>query len=216
MKKKPIRDGKAPAKGTDVSDEYADSYGETHKKPIDLEYAISHSSYLLLDGIQDQYELLDIGCGTAGYWRLMRRWKQIVGLDYSKKMLAVAREFVDELGLRNVELVHSSFRDYDPGRSFDAIISGTFGNYDPLTKEMFDKLNGMLRPGGVLVLSFQTPKSVRHALQVLFRRDRLYRYPGEFVSFMTRNGFDLKLTTSHAPRISFFGGNYSCFFRKRP
>ncbi|KKL52523.1 hypothetical protein LCGC14_2284630, partial [marine sediment metagenome] len=29
MKKKPIRDGKAPAKGTDVSDEYADSYGET-------------------------------------------------------------------------------------------------------------------------------------------------------------------------------------------
>ncbi|MED3564129.1 demethylmenaquinone methyltransferase [Bacillus xiapuensis] len=99
---------------------------------------------------------LDVCCGTAD-WTIaladaVGPSGKVIGLDFSKNMLKVGQEKIDQLGLNQVELIHGNAMELPfPDQSFDYVTIG-FGlrnvpNYLQVLKEM----NRVLKPGGVAV-----------------------------------------------------------------
>ena len=66
--------------------------------------------------------ILDLGCGTGNHaLRLAERGYQVVGVDRSAEMLAIADQKVREQGI-NLRLHQTDIRDVDLGEPFDAVI----------------------------------------------------------------------------------------------
>ncbi|MBU8907239.1 demethylmenaquinone methyltransferase [Desertibacillus haloalkaliphilus] len=99
---------------------------------------------------------LDLCCGTAD-WTIalahaVGQEGHVIGLDFSKNMLAVGEEKVNEQKLTNVELVHGNAMELPyPDQQFDYVTIG-FGlrnvpDYMQVLKEMYR----VLKPGGKVV-----------------------------------------------------------------
>ncbi len=106
--------------------------------------------------VQEGKKALDICCGTADWTIAMANAVgesgHVIGLDFSKNMLSVGQEKVDELQLKQVELVHGNAMELPfEDNSFDYVTIG-FGlrnvpNYSKVLKEM----HRVLKPGGTAV-----------------------------------------------------------------
>ena len=109
--------------------------------------------YVERGGIEDGQTILDLGCGWGSFSlyaaeRFPRA--RILGVSNS----AVQRRFIearrDARGLKNLEIVTCDVNDFDPGRTFDRIVSiemfEHLHNYD----ELFRRLNRWLSPAGRL------------------------------------------------------------------
>ncbi len=80
------------------------------------------------------HRVLDLGCGTGNScFPFVARGFEVVGVDGSEEMLAVARD-----KLPNVRFVRGEFTTFQLGESFDLVIS------------MFDSLNNLLEPADFL------------------------------------------------------------------
>jgi SAM-dependent methyltransferase len=95
--------------------------------------------------------LLDVACGTGANLRRFSESFEVMGLDASAEMLAIAREKYPD-----VHLVTADMRSFDLGRKFDAIVSifsgiGYLLEVADLTRAIAT-MAGHLTPGGVLML----------------------------------------------------------------
>jgi SAM-dependent methyltransferase len=110
---------------------------------------------------------LDIGCGTGKAGRLIAaRGVEVLGVEIDEDMADVARR----AGLP-VEV--GSFESWDPaGRTFDLAISGQAWHWiDPASG--VPKVAGLLRPGGVLALFWNTIRlraDMRELLRSVYER----------------------------------------------
>lgn len=67
--------------------------------------------------------VLDLGCGTGGHSiELARRGHQIVGVDISPAMLAIARTRATDAGVDAVRFVEDDIRTYRGRSTFDAVV----------------------------------------------------------------------------------------------
>jgi SAM-dependent methyltransferase len=161
--------GRAPGHGVDCSAEYVESYRRTHLHPEDLEYRLSYYRIVLLDGLLRDYSYLDAGCGTAGYFRLMRNARRLTGVDYSERMIATAQDFSVRNGYAGkTRFVCSDFSAFESDETYDAIRLGVYGSYLPVSVPVLKKAHAMLRPGGFLLIGITLPQGFRGRL-----RDRL-------------------------------------------
>jgi SAM-dependent methyltransferase len=99
----------------------------------------------------DARTLLDVACGTGASLGRLSESFDVVGLDASGEMLAIARERFPD-----VQLVSADMRSFDLGRRFDAIIS-VFSGIGYLVEEADLRravvtMARHLTPGGVLML----------------------------------------------------------------
>lgn len=79
----------------------------------------------------------------------------VVGIDLSEKMLAVAREKSRELPIRYAQC---AIEDYDyPGESFDVVLSSLALHYVRDYDEVCRKVARSLVPGGVFIFSAEHP-----------------------------------------------------------
>ncbi|MPZ87207.1 MAG: methyltransferase domain-containing protein [Nitriliruptorales bacterium] len=113
----------------------------------------------LLDRIGDGQgaQVVDVGCGSMGWLRLLSEWVgpdgEVVGTDVDESMLAAAKTFVDDEGLPNVTLVTDDVfaSELEPS-SFDLVharfLIGPLGRGP---EQMATHLR-LLRPGGTLAL----------------------------------------------------------------
>lgn len=121
--------------------------------------------------------VLDLGCGTGNLALRLGAFKQLVGVDISEKMLAIAREKLAHLdGVEFIEDDLLGYFDRDMPE-FDAVVS-TYSIHH-LTEEekslLFQKIYGAVKPGGAAVfgdLMFADKKSREEMFQEYSNQDR--------------------------------------------
>jgi demethylmenaquinone methyltransferase/2-methoxy-6-polyprenyl-1,4-benzoquinol methylase len=109
-----------------------------------------------LMNVQEGSKALDICCGTAD-WTIALAEKvgpsgKVVGLDFSKNMLSVGRQKVNELKLTQIELVHGNamslpFED----NSFDYVTIGFGLRNVPDYMQVLKEMHRVVKPGGKAV-----------------------------------------------------------------
>jgi SAM-dependent methyltransferase len=156
----------APQHGIDCSPEYVRGYHDSHVKPETVEYRLSYLPMIALDGLLRDYSILDIGCGTAGYYRLARNVRAITGVDYSQRMLDSALELAKRYGYAGkVRFIKASFDEFEGKETYDAIRAGVYGSYEPINAALLARLHAMLNPGGFLVVGVSPPRGWRQKLR---------------------------------------------------
>jgi len=95
--------------------------------------------------------VLDIGCGTGEFSRLLSKYAgEVIALDISEEMLAKARSMASQL--TNITYVKADFMSYDiEPESYDSIVTIATAHHLPL-EEFFIKAAIVLKPGGSLIV----------------------------------------------------------------
>lgn len=109
--------------------------------------------------------LLDVGSG-AGLpgvpIAIARPGLDVTLLDANAKKSRFVRQAAAELGLDNIQVVQARMQEYQPGRSFDMVISRAVASLD----ELYQQTVHLLRPGGrMLFMKGAVPEQEIGALQ---------------------------------------------------
>jgi ubiquinone/menaquinone biosynthesis C-methylase UbiE len=99
--------------------------------------------------------VLEIGCGPQGCLGLLSERVgpsgEVVGVERSEEAVALAKEFVRDQGLTNVEIIHGDARSTGlPRQSFDAVTSRLVLVNVPHPKQIVDEAFSLAKPGGVV------------------------------------------------------------------
>ena len=96
--------------------------------------------------------LLEVGVGTGLFLPFCPRRVEFTGVDLSQKMLDRAHKRVDDLGLRNIELLKMDATTLDfPDNSFDRVLAAYFISTVPNPVRVIQEMKRVCRPGGFLV-----------------------------------------------------------------
>ena len=166
-----------PGAGLPGDAAYARAWADGHRNVADpLAYRLGYADVLVLDGIlPDGYSLLDVGCGTGGYHRFLKRHGSVVGIDFQPEMIDEARVLATELGTARAEYVCARFEDYMHERPFDAVrMLGVYGWYRPWkgNENVLRRVRDLLAPGGVAVLSHVPPRGLLDRAKALLAPSR--------------------------------------------
>jgi ubiquinone/menaquinone biosynthesis C-methylase UbiE len=130
--------------------------------------------------IREGDSVLDIGCGSGAHLQTLRDAVggrgRVLGVDFSPKMVAAARQRAERHGWRNVEIALADVtRDPLGHDDFDAALATFSFSAMPDVRRAVENVHGALRPGGrlfVLDLRF-VPAGL--AAPLVWVLDRLYR-----------------------------------------
>ena len=101
---------------------------------------------------------LEIGCGPGTWTPLLAdRAARVVAMDLSPKMLEQARAAV---AARHVSFLQGDAAHFDPGTTFDLVMSVRVLEYVPEWREIIARLERLVAPGGRAVVITKTPVSV--------------------------------------------------------
>lgn len=101
--------------------------------------------------------VLDLGCGYGWHCRYAadEGAAEVIGIDLSEKMLAVARK---QNAAPVITYQQGAIEDVAfPAESFDVIMSSLAFHYIADFHQLMDNIAGMLKPGGTLVFSMEHP-----------------------------------------------------------
>jgi malonyl-CoA O-methyltransferase len=125
---------------------WADSYPPHAHTPL---MEMEERALLPLLPVCSGQSVLDLGCGSGRYLRLLRpqRPRLLVGLDVSSAMLARARGLVARVALGDARAL--PFAD----RSFDLVVSGLMVGHVRDLLGLLREVARVMRPAGVVVYS---------------------------------------------------------------
>ena len=136
----------------EIYDEFAKTYDE-NRGLFDLSH-VYESFYQRLG--RKRGDLLDLGCGSGEAFSKFfvdKGWN-VTGVDFSKQMLALARQYVPEMKTIHADIVQVEFT---PDQ-FDAIVAIYSLFHVPKDKhiELFNKMYGWLRDDGKAFFTYAT------------------------------------------------------------
>lgn len=138
----------------------------------------------LLPDFENQH-VLDLGCGYG--WHCMyaaqQGAKSVIGIDVSKKMLAVAKSKTDASA---VTYLHGSMEDcHFADNTFDSVISSLALHYIPSFDKIAKQVHRYLKPDGSFVFSVEHPLFTAEG-----RQDWLYNADGSIDCFPVDHYFE--------------------------
>jgi len=150
---------------------------------------------IVLDGLLMNYNVLDIGCGTAGYYRLAHNVRAITGVDYSQRMLDSAQELAERYGYaEKSRFIRMDFDDFEGKENYDAIRVGVYGSYEPIDSALIMRLRKMLNPDGILILGISPPRNWRDMVKDILKLSSIRMSEARFES-MVRSVGNLQVMT---------------------
>lgn len=151
-----------PLRNDPGSKEYADHYVSTHVGGSDeFTYKAGYLDVLLIDALFEQYTMLDVGCGSGGYYRLLRKYRHITGLDFSPHMINAATQLIADQRIERVDFSCGRFDDFDFGeKRYDVVRCIVVGWYEPWNMASLRKAHGLLNQHGVAIFCAIPPDSL--------------------------------------------------------
>lgn len=113
-------------------------------------------------GCKEEGTVLDVGCGTGRGLAYLAtgKWQGMIGLDYTRAMLGIASSNLRAHGAeRSIALLQGdAFGLPFPDRSVSAVMSLNFLHmfHFKLQKQLIDEMVRVCRPGGVVVVEFES------------------------------------------------------------
>jgi cyclopropane-fatty-acyl-phospholipid synthase len=124
-------------------------------------------------GVRDGMDVLDLGCG----WGALSLWlaeqyptARVLGVSNSHGQRAWIEAERDRRGLTNLEVVTADVTTFDPGRTFDRIVSVEMFEHLRNWAELLRRMRSWLRPDG------------RAFVHVFSHRTVAYRYEGTWAA----------------------------------
>jgi SAM-dependent methyltransferase len=117
-------------------------------------------------GIGNPKTILDLGCGTGSLSVLLaKRGHQVIGVDLSEHMLAIAQEKARSQGVASSVLwVHQSMAELELDTTVDVILclcdSLNYLLEEEMVKAAFRKVHEHLNPGGLFIFDVHTPYKI--------------------------------------------------------
>ncbi len=138
-------------------------------------------------GLRPGAMILDLACGSGTHAiGMSKRGYQVVGLDYSVAMLAIAGEEAQEHDIK-INFLHGDMRDLQFGPTFDGVycIGTSLGYFDEENNQkVIQGIRRALKPGGVFLLEVDNRDFVMRA------QPNLLWYEGDGFICMEETSFD--------------------------
>lgn len=107
---------------------------------------------------KQKIDILDLSCGEGRHSVEFAKKHNVVGLDYSKDFLKVAKSRIGKS--KNLKFIHGDMKFtskyFDP-ESFDLVVSlyNSFGYFDKRSddKKVIKEVNKVLKPGGLFIIN---------------------------------------------------------------
>ncbi|WP_375724542.1 class I SAM-dependent methyltransferase [Arcobacter sp. KX21116] len=161
-------DGDAVNLGLDCSSDYAINYANSHNKR-DFTYNFEYMKEFAIDILIPNYSILDVGCGTAGYYKYIKNCEHLVCLDGSKNMLNEAKKLSKEFDIKRIDYECCLFDDYNSSLKFDIVSLGVYGHYLPHNITTLIKVSSLLKDEGVAVFNISIPTSLYTKVGVIVK-----------------------------------------------
>lgn len=106
------------------------------------------------DSGTSELEIIDLGCGDGTLTVEMAKFaKRVIGVDFNPDILASARQRVDRLGLKNVNLLVEDVSNLSlPSESLDAVFFSQSLHHLDNPKSGLQEAARILRPGGQVLI----------------------------------------------------------------
>jgi ubiquinone/menaquinone biosynthesis C-methylase UbiE len=149
-----------------IWDRFAKGYA---KRPIDDEDAYQEKLRVTRTYFKPGMEVLEFGCGTGSTAIAQAPFvKHILAIDFSAKMLEIAREKAAAAGVRNVTFEQSGIEEFHaPDQTYDVIMAHSILHLLEDKDMILAKMFGLLKPGGVLVSSTICMSARLHPARVI-------------------------------------------------
>lgn len=136
----------------------AEKFWDSQAKSYDREEAKESKKYEHIveqtkQYLQPHYLVLDVGCGTGRFSNeLAHKVKQIEAIDFSKKMIEVAKANTLGKGISNVTYTQATITDtrLEP-KKYDVIVCFYLLHLLDNPEEAMRRAKELLKPGGVLI-----------------------------------------------------------------
>lgn len=163
---------------------------------------------------QPDFEVLEFGCGTGGTARIhAAHVKHILAVDYSQKMIDIARQRQEKEGVENVTFQAATIFDLPhQDASFDAILGMSVIHLLEDVDTTIQRVYDLLKPGSVFVSSTACLKEMSFIFRLILPVGKLLGLaPGvaffsaaELEQKLVRIGFEIETHTQPGAHYTSF------------
>lgn len=126
----------------------------THEDSFWNNYIERPAMKSLLEGVVRDKLVLDLGCGSGLFTRMLKDWgAKVVGSDLSVGLVTIARDENPDINFVVENATTTGFDD----SSFDFITSSMMAHYFKDLSDLFIEVNRILKPGGEFIFSMHHP-----------------------------------------------------------
>jgi 2-polyprenyl-3-methyl-5-hydroxy-6-metoxy-1,4-benzoquinol methylase len=133
-------------------DRIADKYS---KQPVADEASYQHKLQVTREYFRPDMEVLEFGCGTGSTALVHAPYvKRILAIDISSKMIEIAQGKADSANVDNVTFRQANIAELgESSETYDAVLGLSILHLLADKEAVIDKVNRMLKPGGVFITS---------------------------------------------------------------